>query len=610
MLLGSTRFAQPPPRTSEGFLERYAATCQRDSDLGQNASLDSSVWKSDKLQPPATLLPSTTVITSGPANTNYSHKHCILHGCPDSSLEATNLRLRLPFTDPIYTNSRCACNEYVALYKRHLQLQYDPHEIDLDIITEAFTYVYQDYPPTEVRKSTVEQIVNMKPKHKQRLYRAAAESLKLRPDLGTKDMNINMFVKNERMSSTDKPPRAIQGLSPRYNLLLQQYLTPIEKHFKSMGYDKQMSTKGMDLYKQANFLQHQSDRFNDPCYVLADHSRFDSRQHETWLQYECEYYMHYYPGDQNLQQLLDQQCRTHNSGITRKGTRYTLRGSRLSGVPNTSLGNSIVNYAIISYWLNSCGIRKYRIIVNGDDSVIIIEREDVHLLNSESLARLKFGTTYTVEDEFQRVSFCQTNPIRTINGQLMVRDPMRVMSRSTVCIDPSVKPQSFGDWLHTVGQCEISLNRGVPILQSFAKFLIRQGNKTLNIHDDLQYRAMAHAGSEEITSNARYDFMIAFGIGSDTQIQYEQYFDSLGKISGPTHHVFTPTDKIVEIPAETSTSIAKSTTECHIKPYQALLRGSNTEPSTQRSHTSRSNIVTRYSLCGGDTARLSAQSSQ
>lgn len=382
-------------------------------------------------------------------------------------------------------------------------------------------------------------IVKEKPPSKRKLYAQAAQSLQTRP-LRHKDFQISMFIKNERMSDPNKAPRCIQSYSPRYNLVFQQYLRPIEKWFKSMGFDTVMTTKGMNQQEQARLLTSQSQRFNDPVYLLADHSRFDSRQHTLWLEEEKKYNIAFHDNDPKFAELYDVQI-NRKIGTSRNGTKYTVVGTRMSGAPNTSHGNCTTNYAILAYWLNKSLINKYRIIVNGDDSVIIIEREDKHLLNNKLLDELGFATKVEIVEELAQVSFCQTNPIRTINGPLMVRDPLRVLSRDTVCIDRGIKDHDFGHWLHTVGECELSLNPGVPILQSFARFLLRCGSKRVAVSHELTYKASGiKSGRSEITPLARQDFHVAFGITPAQQVFYEQMFDKL-ELPQSVRRVYHPT---------------------------------------------------------------------
>jgi len=504
------------PRNPHGFLEGHGAVCHRERPVRENPSLDRKLW----VRSPATLK-SNVICTVGEQGT-IGHK--VIGPCNKRN-KWDNICMTDIYSTHITSDRRCACNEYHAMHDRHLNTTADRYISDIQMIREAFSYVWRDYPPCNMTKYTMQKVVDNKTQSKRKLYQQALHSIESSPAISPKDHRADMFVKNERKDGNIKPPRAIQAFSPRYNLLFQTYLLPIEKHFKNMGYSKQLTTKGMDQRKQAHFVKVCSNNFDDPIYILADHNRFDSRQHVGWLQAEMDYTTAYYPGDELFKELYSKQT-TVNYGVSKQGTSYTVSGTRMSGVPNTGYGNSIINHAILSYWLNKSNITKYKIIVNGDDSIVIIERVDQHKINYPILDSMGFGTTYNVVDEFHDISYCQTQPIRTINGYVFVRNPIRVISRSNICIDPSITLRTIGDWYHSVGLCEYSLNMGVPVLQSYSKFLMRCGVNEIPLSSDITFRKMPIVGSEQITQESRLDFWRCFGITIQQQYDMEAYYDS------------------------------------------------------------------------------------
>jgi hypothetical protein len=433
-------------------------------------------------------------------------------------------------TQPIYTNKMCGCNEYIALNNRHLTTNEARLEVDgeREMVAEAYalcrdyvTNLFGELIP-EFLPNTHMEIVSYKPKHKQPTYRIAALSLQ-HVALTTKDARLKMFVKNERMSDPEKAPRAIQARKPRYNLVLQTYLHKVERWLFHRGFSKRVTTKGLDAYSKASFLKLAWDQFVDPVAILADHSRFDSRQHTLWLQSEHSFYQRFYPQDKLLKELLEMQL--VNKGGSRNGVSYTVRGTRASGDANTSLGNSLTNIAILCYWLKS--IRNKRIIVDGDDSVVLIERTDLHL-SASRLQDMGFSTTYTVVDVFEEVEFCQCRPVQTMNGWLMVRTPQRLVERSTVCIQRNYnRPDLFMRWLHTVGKCELTNNRGVPVVSSFCRMLERSHDKPITITDDVTKRVIKYSPPDIISEQARLSFFRAFGFPIGRQLHWEKYFEAI-----------------------------------------------------------------------------------
>jgi hypothetical protein len=369
------------------------------------------------------------------------------------------------------------------------------------------------------------QIVSYKTASKRRVYTHAMNTLE-KKRISARDFNVKMFVKNERMDLKDpmKPPRAIQGRTPRYNLELQRYLHQIERFLFHRGNSKRVTTKGLDQFKKAQLLKECWDSFSDPVCILADHSRFDSRQHTQWLLSEHQYYERFYDGDEYLRELLHAQI--NNFGHTRNGVIYSVVGTRASGDVNTSLGNSLSNIAILCYWLRH--IPNKRLLVDGDDSVIFIERNDLSRVNALDIECLGFETKYSIVDEFEHVDFCQCKPVKASYGYVMVRSPERTISRATVCIEHQYTvPALFRRWLHTVGKCEQTCSYGIPVMSSFCKFLMRNADKEINIRDDAKMRAMQYKFSDVVTDQCRASFYLAFGITPVVQLGLEKYFNEL-----------------------------------------------------------------------------------
>jgi len=395
----------------------------------------------------------------------------------------------------------------------------EAYKLMRDFITSSFEESIPQFTPLNRWK-----VVSYKPKHKQAVYKHAAQTLDHRP-LTRRDAILKMFVKNERtLDANQKAPRAIQARKPRFNLELQTYLHNIEKWVFKRGDSKRVSSKGLDQYQKASLLRTAWEQFNDPVAILADHGRFDSRQTTQWLKAEHDFYQSFYPGDQYLSWLLSLQIT--NFGATRNGVRYKVKGTRASGDVNTSLGNSVANIAILCKWLSK--IANKRIIVDGDDSVIKIERCDLYKVDATELSSLNFGTTYSVVDEFCMIDFCQCKPINTINGWLMVRAPQRMIERSTTCIESAyTTAELFKRWLYTVGQCEKTCNSGVPVLSAYCDALMTAHTDVISINDDTTKRIIKGKHSDTITSMARITFAHAFGISPLQQIELEKRFHAM-----------------------------------------------------------------------------------
>jgi hypothetical protein len=116
-----------------------------------------------------------------------------------------------------------------------------------------------------------------------------------------------------------------------------------------------------------------------------------------------------------------------NKVKTFQGDEWTIKGTRMSGDVDTSLGNSIINYALLSAILHDCGYHQFEIIVNGDDS-ILFTKKPINVQQFQSVAR-----KYNMESKvlpsttiIHQVEFCRTKLVYKPNGQAtMMFNPKR-----------------------------------------------------------------------------------------------------------------------------------------------------------------------------------------
>nr|WKV33715.1 MAG: RNA-dependent RNA polymerase [Riboviria sp.] len=434
------------------------------------------------------------------------------------------MRYKLPFTNPIVTYDSCSANELLSLVNRHLVT--NEHLVDSQ--QELWLATYDHYvcvrPPQKIMPVSLDEVVQSKRGSKKKQYRRALESLRVKP-LTQRDANIKMFVKNERMTLTVPPkaPRAIQSRSPRYNLHFQQFTIAYSKlWYKNIPLDDRVCTKGMNQLEIASWIVTNWAKYSDPVADLYDHSFFDSKQNSLAIFYQNKYVDSCF-NDPEYNELYKQ--RINNKCYTRNGIRYKVVATRLSGDGDTSDGNSTLNDMMLCY-VNR-GLRHSRCLI-GDDSIVIRERSDGHLVDRESLAAYGFATKHAIANSIADIEYCQCKPVHTQGGWLMVRDPQRVISRGTVCIDRSINTLDlYKRWCRGVGDCEVTCNRGVPVLQAFAKFMQRATDSKAILDREFEYHQLDAILPEQITDTARVSFYEAFGITVSMQLHLEQMFDGL-----------------------------------------------------------------------------------
>lgn len=356
---------------------------------------------------------------------------------------------------------------------------------------------------------------------------------------------ITMFVKNESFNPILKrnpDPRAIQFRDANYAAELASYLKPIEHHIynthlygKSYGVGRVIG-KGLNMHDRAKLIVRKFDNIDNCVVVSIDASRFDLHVNKKLLQLEHAYYRKF-NNDPRFAELLAMQL--ENRGSTRSGFRYQVEGGRMSGDMNTGLGNCVISLIMFQALQKRLG-KKMDLLVDGDDALLFISRQHLAQLESEITSHyLEFGMEIKVEETaytIEQINWCQTRPICVGGKWVMVRDPRRTLSN--VLVSKKWQPYRQRDYMAAIALCEMSLNRGVPVLQAMSEALWRNGSKNPNILDeerkealfgrvlafktwqDLLRRGMY---TTDVTMETRLSFEAGFGIAVQEQIAWEQY---------------------------------------------------------------------------------------
>lgn len=316
-------------------------------------------------------------------------------------------------------------------------------------------------------RMSLDQVIRCYSGRKRKTYMQAKYLLQ-RQGLTKKDGEVNMFVKEERLPEEDvddKAPRAIQYRSPKYTLTLATYLKPLEEtfyHLPGLGPTRtRVVTKGMNKKALAKLLIEKSEAFSDPVFVELDHSRFDSTVSVDHLKMEHWFYNSVYKDTSLKLMLRHQLC---NKGWTRHGIRYKVNGTRMSGDYNTGLGNSLINRATIESAV--AGV-KHELMVDGDDSVLILEARDLGCFDVDHFRRFGFKTKIFYKTKINEVEYCRARLVSSV--PVMCRDPLRVFSNMGTALR-YYGPVGMFYWLNAVFACEYASNPNMPIYCAFKPF--------------------------------------------------------------------------------------------------------------------------------------------
>lgn len=376
-----------------------------------------------------------------------------------------------------------------------------------------------------------------------RRYLEAWASLEEQRFLDRFDFVLKPFLKAEKFNVAAKwpKPRMIFPRSPRYNLRLASWLKPFEhwlwgrllgRHLFGVG-ESRVVAKGLSPRRRANLIGRKFRSLEDCVVVEVDGKAFEAHIGKDQLAEEHSIYLAAFGGDTRLAAMLRHQLML--KGRLSCGARFSREGGRASGDFNTGMGNSIIMLCVVGAVMRRLfsGL-PWDILVDGDNALLFVRGVDRALLDSlPDLVLAASGHELAVEKQvrvFEEIRFGQSAPMDLGMGRgfTMVRDFRKVLSNSTAS-HRWLREASFATrWLSGVAGCELSLARGVPILQSYAAALYRRFGHVsfpdFPFEDYLVMGAWFASGDDvlEVSEEARLSFERAFGVSPDVQVSMER----------------------------------------------------------------------------------------
>jgi hypothetical protein len=344
--------------------------------------------------------------------------------------------------------SGCYCNEVRAVVTRQLLNRPDQDPVIIRILTQFTRDMLTTYfgPPPIIYALEFDEWNSRFPLEVQKINQIAHDSLIHYP-LNPRDFTYDGFVKQEKqldpiyvsgtMSNVytkfaykpnlpidndcivDLDPRLISSASKRYKVSVAPSIAAAEKYLSTItkispDHDSRpfTLTKGWNPEQLGTWYGTVLKKYDNPMAICDDGSRWDATMNEDLLYLELLTYewMSLEHVDRIRQALFT--CK----GVTKNGFRYSVRGTRKSGDPNTSCGNCLINGEVHTFVftlilclggvtpdnirysnnhfrmfgtdlvLPSCK-HKMDMGVDGDDNITICEQADYHKADSWLLDR-------------------------------------------------------------------------------------------------------------------------------------------------------------------------------------------------------------------------------
>jgi len=378
-----------------------------------------------------------------------------------------------------------------------------------------------------------------------RRYIEAARSLADDGLSGFNDYYLRAFLKAEknRVPSKMAKPRLIFPRSPRFNLELASRLQPFEHWLwgrlngkvLDVGDGSRLVAKGLNPRQRANLIRRKFAAMPDCVCFEIDGAAFEAHVGPHQLDQEELLYAAAFPGDRRLRWLLQRQKSLLGSVA---GAKFSRPGARASGDYNTGMGNSLIFLVEVVSALRELGVRA-DVLVDGDNALLFVSRAvlPVVLRDFARLVRESSGHEVKLErptSVIEEIRFGGSAPVWCGKkvGWSMVREWNRVLSGAFSSHIHLREPKFAKRWMNGVARCELSIARGVPVLQSWALGAIHalSGAKLPRADFYRDYFALgAWIASEDamvpVEDEARHSFARAFGVLPEEQKVMEGSFD-------------------------------------------------------------------------------------
>jgi len=457
----------------------------------------------------------------------------------------------LPIVHRLFAHHDCIHNQLVSFHNRVCGKVPEPKTEAMARLKSYMVRIAKSL-PTATPWSLDEVVMSYGGPKRARYEEAARE---YRAHGLTKDQaNVKMFIKCEKIKFSETKenpdPRAIQYRNPVFAVVFAQYIKAIEEVVYQLKGNRlnnlpptKVFGKGLNSKQRASLLKEKWDSFKKPVVMCLDASRYDQHFDVQHLRVLHACYQIILTSD-----YFAMLCSwtTVNKVTTSRGLKYKTRGGRMSGDMDTALGAAFLMIGLLGCYFEHFPAVHWDMLDDGDDILLIMEQED-HLFHVDRLAPhfLQLGMQIKVDKvafALEEVVWCQATPVQVGDGFRFVRNPSKVLSGALV--GPKWKQinteRGRRALANTIGLGEAYLNKGIPVLQSFAQAIIRNAatkrQVKLGHNDSLTYKVRHEIGKsrldkmpecppEPVTDETRLSFALAFGISISEQLEYEQFLD-------------------------------------------------------------------------------------
>jgi len=442
--------------------------------------------------------------------------HKVLSKCKDTRYLKT---FETPFNnEEIFVMRPCHHNDVVALHNRYLKSTpvLKANQKLIKRLTDEFIDLIL---PHFTGRMTPSQFLHTKTGKLGVRYRTAAQDIIENGFDINRNNDIKMFIKNEKYPEL-KPPRAIMGRNPTFNIAYGTYTVPIETAMSKLP----QFTKGRNFLERGELF----DSLTGEWYLENDYSKYESSQRITLLDLiEKRILKTLYPGDAFIMNLYE--SKLMKKGVTSNGIKFVFQGCRGSGDMDTGLFNSILNWVACRYFEISNNFPwKGKFIVDGDDGVLKSPRGVENFINT--FAHFGFEAKLELRQDYHDVNFCSSKFLQIRPGvYYQTQDLNKILTQTKFLINSKFY-ESLQDYYSSLGYMYSVLYNGFPVFDSFSQFLKTCGNTYVKTEMLESHYGAYEAFKLSTNSNLidkdliRAEIALCYNISHTQQYEIENWF--------------------------------------------------------------------------------------
>jgi len=444
---------------------------------------------------------------------------------------------------PVIVMTACQHNELNSFHQRYLKETPAIGNLDYPLILDIIKKMAVDLRPHFNGPITIQEFLRDKKGKLAGRYRNAYNQL-YNNSYDIKDISrMSAFIKSEKYNDESKSPRFIMGRDPKFNLLYGLFTTPMEHAFTHLP----------QVAKGKNFLE-RGQMFADLLggwFLENDFSKFEGSQRLDVLVIEKWLFRELLTPDEYEKYRMCWHEKMLKRGYTQKGIKFKFQACRGSGDMDTGLGNTLLNYVSMKYFLIKNGVPSDKFMVDGDDGVASIPSSNKQYVNY--FADFGFDAKLLIKKDYHDVEFCSSNFIQITPGKFyQVQNLTKLLSNIGTILNPEFV-YSASDYYASLGYMYQTCYKGIPIYEDLGRFL--RGFAGEKHYCKTEYANGAYGISEAFKHSRGTNFPV------DAHLAYVEIMMVCNLSAVEVEHLYKQLSAKVEIPVDYTRELRTKTTK-------------------------------------------------